>query len=399
MCSRYLFRRGVAPHVMFPSVVCFAFCFAILSIMFRLGAFEVGQIKAHMHHGLSGADIVRIMKKPDGKTPWSQQAVYDAMNKLEENVEWRGEREIGSGPARKTDKAQDKALEKFVNKNKGKQKVTVKVLRRAFAWTRGVGNSLLEERLHEAGMKWLRRRRKTIVTQAYLQERIDYCRSVVAKWQSTLDTWAYTDGTCFYLDRTAAENEETQMAALGGWVWRYSDCRDALFQENLGPSSYKKAQGTPVRVWGMLAEGILYIHILDEGDVMDNVLYEELVEDKFQEWMGSCRYLVQDFERCLRSEGAMNAFRKLGIELVEGYPRCSQDFNAIENIWNLLRERLHTTLPLGLETRDAFIVRLKKAVVWLNRNKTSSIWHFARNQKERCKECLESEPPGGRTSW
>ena len=281
--------------------------------------------------------------------------------------------------------------------NKGKQKVTVQVLRRAFAWSRGVGNSLLEERLHDAGLKWLRRRRKTIVTKEYLPERIAYCKSVITKWQSTLDTWAFTDGTTFYLDRTASENEETQRAALGGWVWRYTDGRDALFQENLGPSCYKKGQGIPVRVWGMLAEGTLYIHILDEGEAMNNELYEELVEDKFEQWMGCCRYLVQDFERCLRSEGPMNAFAKMGIELVDGYPRCSQDFNAIENCWKLLRDRLHTTLPLGMEPRNAFIERLHKAVTWLNRNSKASLWHFARNQKERCRECLELK--GGRTSW
>ena len=227
------------------------FLVVLLGAMSQLGPFEVGQIKAHLHDGLKGAKILEILKKPDGKTGWSKQAVYNAIDKLEANPSWRGEREEGSGAPRKSTEAQDKALERFVNKNKGKRKVTVQVLRRQFPWTRNVGNTLLEERLHDAGLKWLRRRRKTIVTKEYLQERIDYCNEVLAKWQSTLDTWAYTDGTVFFLDRTAAENEETQRAALGGWVWRYTDGRDAMFQENLGPSSYKKGQGVPVRVWGV----------------------------------------------------------------------------------------------------------------------------------------------------
>jgi hypothetical protein len=141
---------------MIQRVVCLALCLALLRVMARLGPFEVGQIKAHLHHGLSGADIVGILKKPDGKTTWSTQAVYDVVNKLQENPEWRGDREAGSGAPRKTDKKQDAALEKYVIKNRGKQKVTVQVLRREFAWTRGVGNTLLEERLHDAGLKWLR---------------------------------------------------------------------------------------------------------------------------------------------------------------------------------------------------------------------------------------------------
>jgi DNA-binding PadR family transcriptional regulator len=113
---------------------------------------------------LTGAAILEILKKPDRKTRWSNQTVYTAIDKLKEDPSWRGEREEGSGAPRKTDKAQDKALERYVNKNNGKKKITVDVLRRNFAWARNVGNSLLEGHLHDAGLKWLRRRRKTIVT-------------------------------------------------------------------------------------------------------------------------------------------------------------------------------------------------------------------------------------------
>ena len=56
-------------------------------------------------------------------------------------------------------------------------------------------------------------------------------------------------------------------------------------------------------------------------------------------WLGSCRYLVQDFERCLRCQEPLIALEEIGVELVENYPRCSQDFNAIENAWDLLTLR------------------------------------------------------------
>jgi len=377
----------------------FAQLLFVFGAMSQLGPFEVGQIKAHLHHGLKGAAIVELLKKPDGKSLWSNTAVYSAIDKLVEDPSWRGDREVGSGFVRKTDKQQDKQLVRYVLKNRGREKVTVAVLRREFLWTRSVGNTLLEERLHDAGLKWLRRRRKSIVAKKYLQERIDYCNAVLLKLQSTLDLWAYTDGTTFFLDRTPEENEETQRAAIGTRVWRRTDGRDALFQENLGPSTYKKAQGIPVRVWGMLSEGTLHIHILDEGEAMNNEVYTELVEDKFEKWLGGCRYLVQDFERCLRSAGPMHAFKKFGVELVKGYPRCSQDFNAIENCWKLLRDRLYATLPVGLEPREHFVDRLHSAVAWMNRHQQSSLWEFARNQKKRCRSCLAMKPPGGRTKW
>jgi hypothetical protein len=185
------------------------------------------------------------------------------------------------------------------------------------------------------------------------------------------------------------ENEHSQKAALGSFVYRRSDCVDAMYQECLGPSSYKKAQGHLVRVWGLLSEGHLYLHVVEAGEVMNEEVYTELVEDHFSKWLGSSRYLVQDFERCLRTGGPLLALEQLGVALVEDYPRVSQDFfNAIENAWKLLRERLSDTLPMGLEKREAFIFRLRSAVTWLNRSRRKELWYLARNQKERCRDCL-----------
>jgi hypothetical protein len=172
-----------------------------------------------------------------------------------------------------------------------------------------------------------------------------------------------------------------------------------LATECLGPSTYRKAQGCPVRVWGILSQGVLSIAVLEEGEVMNADLYTEMIEDKFEEWLRGSSYLVQDFERCLRSEGPLHAFANMGIEVVPDYPKCSQDFNAIENCWHMLRERLGETLPQGLEGRTAFIVRLKQAVLWLNRAKKDRLWYLSTNQKERCRDCLATKPPGGRTKW
>ena len=147
----------------------------------------------------------------------------------------------------------------------------------------------------------------------------------------------------------------------------------------------------------MLAFGVLHIHILEQGEVMDNTLYTELIEDKFEEWCYDCEYLVCDFERCLRSEEALMALEPVGVKLVEGYPPCSQDFNAIENAWDLLRRRLDETLPRAWEDRESFIRRLQEAVVWVNRHRKNRLEELSRNQKVRCLECEKLE--GSRTSW
>ena len=395
--------RSVTVFDLKGAVLCLSPCSlnTLLQVMsgYQLDEFAVGQVKAHMHHGLGAAEISRIILKRDGKTHFSEQAIRDCVNKLKEDRNWRGGREEGSGRPRKTTKAQDKLIVNAVLKHRGKEKVTVPWIKKRFMWARLLGNTLLEERLEEAGLAYMRRRRKTLVPEKYLQERVRYCEGVKRKHQETLNQWAYADGTTFYLDKTLENNESTQRAALGCYVWRRSDCRDALFADCVGPSSYNKAQGRPVRIWGALAQGVLHVHVLEEGEVMDSVLYTELIEDCFEDWLVGCNYLVQDFEKCLRTPGPLKALADLDVQLVEDYPRCSQDFNAIENAWKLLRDRLYDTMPKGLESRQSFVLRLQAAVSWLNRKKADSLWYLSTNQKERATDCLNLRPKGARTKW
>ena len=54
---------------------------------------------------------------------------------------------------------------------------------------------------------------------------------------------------------------------------------------------------------------------------MNSTVYSELVVGKFPEWICSSKYLVQDFEKCLRTEESRIAIRRAGLELVENYPK------------------------------------------------------------------------------
>ena len=80
-------------------------------------------------------------------------------------------------------------------------------------------------------------------------------------------------------------------------------------------------------------------------------------------------------------------------------PPCSQDFNAIENVWAILKERLDETMPKKLEGRADFVKRLTAAVHWANTTRKKQLWFLSTNQKERAQDCLEQTPPGGRTKW
>ena len=288
---------------------------------------------------------------------------------------------------------------KWVLKNRGKVKVTATAIKKQFPRLRKLGDDAIYARLDDADLSWLRRRGKTMITKQYLQQRVQYCEAVKRKKDSTLERWAYTDGTVYYLDRDESEAQQSKRRCLGTHVWRRSDNKDALYEDCIGPSLYSKGQGKPVKVWGMLACGVIHIHILDEGETMNTMLYTELIEDKFDDWKGNCDQLVCDFERCIRTADAVHALGKVDLKLVEGYPKNSQDFNAMENAWKILKDKLDETMPVKLELREDFIKRLKKAVKWANTHRSEQLWKLSTNQKERAEDCLAQEPPGGRTKW
>ena len=291
-----------------------------MSGSYQLSPFEVGQVKAHMEHDLGSTTIARHIKKADGKSFFEESAIRKCMKKLKENPGWRGEREEGSGAPRKTTTKQDKQIIQWVMDERGKQKVSVSRLKKQFPVLRCVSDSLVEDRLHDANLAFLRRVKKTIVAKKHRAPRISYCRAVKRMHTKTLQSWAYTDGTVYYLDKTEADHEHTVRRALGTHVWRKSDNSDARWGDCVGPSVYNKAQGIPVRVWGMLASGVLNITVLEEGEVMDTTLYVELIEDSFDDWRFGCDYLVCDYEGCLRSEAAVDALERIGMTLVPDYP-------------------------------------------------------------------------------
>ena len=121
----------------------------------------MGQIKARSHHGVKPAAISPFRLKPDGIRQWSEQAIQIAANKLQANPDWRGERELGSGTPRKTTAKTDKAIVKYVDDHRGRSKVTVGRIKRRLPELRKLSDALVEDRLHDAGLKYLRRRKSS----------------------------------------------------------------------------------------------------------------------------------------------------------------------------------------------------------------------------------------------
>ena len=364
--------------------------------MARLTPFEIGQIKAHADHELGATAIAAIVRKPDGACV-SKQAVCDVLQKLKSHPWWRGERAGGSGRPRKTTVAVDKLVGDEVIRSRGHARVTVAYLKKKYQVLRPFSDHLVESRLHDAGLAYLRRRRKTLVAKKFKKDRHAFAARVQRMHIATLARWAYCDGTVFYLDRDDVDHESTTRAALGRFVWRRADRADAMYHDCVGPSGYNKAQGRPVRVWGLLSQGKLHVTVLPVGVAMNRWWYAWVIKKYFPMWLNGADQIVQDYERCLRCEEPLAELRQLGVTLVRGYPKCSQDLNAIENAWKLLRDRLYETQPHKMELRTQFVRRLKAAVRWLNIRRSGQLLKFSTNQKDRARDVLRMR--GGRTTW
>ena len=373
----------------------------------KLSPFLRGVVYGMFLAGMSSYEIADEVVKTDG-THLTQQGARNIVQLAQKagGFAWDGtSRKSGNiGRPRATSAALDKAVLKLVFKHRGRAIVTVAYIQKVIKAARKVSERTIARRLSEAGLAWLTRRRKSLVPEVHKASRVQWAAWVLTRTCVTLGRWAYSDGTTFYLARSSPENDHAQRGALGRFVWRQADGSDGLFEDCVGPSSYWKAQGTTIRIWGLLVAGIIYITILPEGAVMNRWWYEWIVEHRFKGWLDSAlgeaaasAFLVQDHERALWTAEPRAAMRRIGLKLLENYPKCSQDLNPIETAWREVRSRLVATQPRRLETREAFLPRLRAAVAWVNRNRHEYLLGLCNRQKALAKAVIAAG--GARTKY
>ena len=86
------------------------------------------------------------------------------------------------------------------------------------------------------------------------------------------------------------------------------------------------------------------------------------------------------------------------VNVLENYPKCSQDLNPIEIAWRELKARLDATLPAYFESRAEFISRLRNATAWVNANLTDYFYDLCTCQKTWARDVKNATPPGSRTA-
>ena len=135
---------------------------------------------------------------------------------------------------------------------------------------------------------------------------------------------------------------------------------------------------------------------------MTGARYKEMVEKHFAVWRRRCRprgrvFIAKDYERFLRNPANIEAEADAGCDQIPLYPKCSPDLNAIEGWWRKLKMYLDANQPTEMESRPAFLRRLRRAVTYLNTHCRKHGRTLCRNQKERARECIKLK--GAKTRW
>ena len=376
----------------------------------QLDAFARGAIVGMAAAGARASTIAAKVTKPDGSHP-SKRAVNQTIAKAKSCRKWRGSRKPGSGRPAELPKALLGKMVRLVFRHRARAIVNIRFCKKAIPALRKHSRYVLARGLHQAGLAWLRRRRKRFVPPPVREERCQYGRWILRQRESFLKKWAYVDGTTYYLARSAGENADQHRKRLGAFVWREAGGKDGLFTDNVGPSLYAGTQGQPVKVWGLLASGRVCLHILPAGAKGDDTAH--MNGDRFRRmiarysfrWLRACFGrrlpptvpLVMDYERCLRTQESLSCLRRHRLHVVKRHPKYSPDLNAIEEVWALIRQILNDSQPTELESRCDFVKRLRSAAKTLNRRHRRALLAMCTNQKVRARALLSNA--GATTKW
>ena len=299
----------------------------------RLDTWARAQIVTYHECGLRPTAIIKKVRKKDGTKP-TVRGVRKTIAKKKLNPDWRGQNAPG-GPGRKAiiSEAQKTKLYNLVFAERGAAYVCIKYCQQRIPSLRDLSRWVIARALHAIGLKWLRRRQKRWVRPEHIAPRLKYARWVLRQPALVLKSFAFMDGTTYYLARGPADAAQKKRGRLGLFVWRRSTAADGLYNDNVGPSLYAAKQGRPVKVWGFLANGKLCVYVLpasgdDDTTHMNGRLLRWMITRYAKQWISSCWArppakvrLVMDYEGCLRQTQSLECFRQHGLHAQPNFPK------------------------------------------------------------------------------
>ena len=359
-------------------------------------------------------DVMREKScKTDGAMP-SLRAVAGVLAHFTADPDWDGADSSAGGRARLLTPQQEKSRMKILERDVGKFIVTARSVKKKLPELRTIRDQVVQQTFARLGYAYRDRRGKAAIADEYKPARLVYCDWLLKQSQAYLNNFAYVDGTTFFLALDESQRTGKKRAALGRKIWRRKDGTDSLEDKNVGPSSYSKSQGKPVKIWGLWGDGHLEYMLLPEvknekgkkkSANMNGDRYKGMVRKHFADWKKkmfprsgkTMLPLVKDFEGFLRQPRNLKAEEAAGFKTLTQHTKCSPDLNAIENAWDLLQDRLLLTAPVEMECRSDFVKRLRRTVNWMNTNARNHGRKLCRNQKTRAAQVKKLQ--GARCSY
>ena len=98
----------------------------------------------------------------------------------------------------------------LVLKERASHVATTTFCRKKLQALRKVSKQTVCRALHEAGLAWLRRRAKRVVPKPARKARVEYAKALLRR--KSFASVAYTDGTSFYLARSAPGHADKKLS-------------------------------------------------------------------------------------------------------------------------------------------------------------------------------------------
>ena len=86
-------------------------------------------------------------------------------------------------------------------------------------------------------------------------------------------------------------------------------------------------------------------------------------------------------KKFLRQRRNIKAEEAAGLKTLPQHAKLAPDLNAIENVWDLIQDRLLLTASVEMDSRTDFIKRLRRTVRGMNANARVQMRGLCRNQE------------------
>jgi transposase len=336
-------------------------------------------------------EIQKLVRKKDGKTKPTIQAIQQAVMKFKIKKTDRGRKK----GARATTKEEDKViLQKFHKLRPPGHGIDSNRLHRSLPSNikAKIGRRTVIRRIGEKGFHAKRKLRKDDKGEKHRTKRFKWCKKFqhwkALQWSGHVQAVGDLKDFTWYPKELQARFKQLRAP------WTYMSDKERHKPAFQRPKHwFPKKQWEKVKkqkVFGFTASNGKMLAFLVNGD-WNTAKWSRLIKSKLAPWLkktfpGKTSFkIILDGEKTLRGAAAKTALRQAGITILAGWPGYSPDLNPQENVWSKAEPALRN-METGKETFETWCTKLVPAVY-----KYPTPEKLVGSMEGRIKQCLERQ--------